>query len=149
MTITLKPVTQENWRMIISLGVIDEDQEYIESNSIILLESIYEPGCHAFGIYSDETIVGFTAYSSDTKKILINTFMIDKRFQGRGLGKEAFGQLLHHVKDRFEGVDTIELSCGNPIALHLYRSFGFQMVDDRNDKECQDCQEFVMTLKLI
>ena len=56
-------------------------------------------------------------------------FMIDKRFQGRGYGKEAFRQILDFIKTRPDGPsDYVLLSYGpaNEIGKKLYASFGFE-----------------------
>ena len=62
----------------------------------------------------------------DPKEYEIFRFMVDSKFQGRGIGRLALSLALDEIRS-LKGVETI-LICyvpSNPIAKDFYASFGF------------------------
>jgi diamine N-acetyltransferase len=64
--------------------------------------------------------------------------MIDKNFQGKGYGKEAFGKALDLIKTFPQG-DAVSVFLSynpeNEVARKLYASFGFVENGDISDDE--------------
>lgn len=109
-------------------GVGTVMEQYLCCNAVSVAESQYYPEMHPKAIYDDETLIGFfmyrrTAEEADTATIC--RFMIDHTFQGRGLGRQAFGCILQNLKA--QGVQKVILMIddANKIAQKLYVSFGF------------------------
>ena len=67
----------------------------------------------------------------------IDRFMIDKRFQGKGYGKLAFGMLIEKIKNDFTYKEiNLSYNPSNSIAENLYRSFNFIKTGKFSGNEC-------------
>ena len=103
-----------------------------------------------FGIYDDDTPVGFLMVGYDTDDYWEDApaiangnynlwrLMIDKRYQGKGYGKEAVRLALDFVRTWPCGkADYCWLSYEpeNGVARELYRSFGFAETGEYDGEE--------------
>lgn len=117
------------------IGTIME--EYLCCNAISIAESKYFPEMHPNAIYNDEELIGFFMYKRTEEQddtATICRFMIDCKFQNRGLGRKAFQCILSSFK--MQGIKRvfIMLDDTNEIAKKLYLSFGFKFTG-KIDKE--------------
>ncbi len=103
--IRLEKVTGRNVWDILRLSVKDEQRSFVAANDISIIEaytSITGNGyAYPFGIYDDDTAVGFLMVGYDTddywenppkiaeKNYNLWRFMIDKNYQHKGYGKAA------------------------------------------------------------
>ena len=147
--IHLKEITtDEMLDECVGLKVKKEQQLY--SNAYSLAEawlqcSIKEVDLNPFCIYKDNTMVGFVMflYCEDEKYASIYRFMIDKRYQGKGYGKEAMSVVLEYINDNPKFDDCtigLEVHRDNDVAINLYKSFGFLPtgeVDDNGEMEME------------
>lgn len=133
--ITIQEVTRENWPEACDLKVAPEQEEYVPSVAISVAEGYIRPHKQEivtpYAIYADGEMVGFFAYSYDpesTDNYWINGFLIDKRFQGKGLGKAAFAAIIEHVRKTFSQCNRVGLTVhpDNAPARKLYEAFGFR-----------------------
>ena len=143
--IHLEKIDYKNYDKIIDLTVKREQRNYVADNVYSLAEaySFEKSGgtVFTFGIFNGKRPVGFVMIGYDvpldepdekywfaSKNYFIWRFMIAKRYQGRGYGKEAFKQVLDFIKT-FPGGDAeyvwISYEPENEGAKHLYGSFGF------------------------
>jgi diamine N-acetyltransferase len=126
--IRLRPITRENWDEAARLEVTPEQAGFIEPNVWSIAESCFYDQLRAMAIYDSRTIVGFLmwGYSPDDSRPWLYRFMIDRRYQGKGLGKAALDLLLKELK----GQGLPELNVGyhrdNRVAERLYLSAGFE-----------------------
>ena len=134
MTITLRPLTADNWIECIYLTVTPEQEGFVWPNSNSIAQFHFEPSCVPLIIYHDETMVGFTMY--DTADYMILRLMIDQRYQRRGYGCAAM-QLLFERLEREYAHPTVSVSFvpGNTAAEQLYLSLGFQHTGEIEDGE--------------
>lgn len=142
--IELKPVDGDNVWDIVELSVQDDQQNYVATNTDSILEA-YTTGIAGqialpFGIYNDNELVGFVMFGFDTDgsvddpevavgNYCIWRFMIDKRYQGKGLGKKAVGASLDYLRTWPCGpADFCWLSYEpeNEGAKALYQALGFR-----------------------
>ena len=158
MSIHLEKISWENYYKVLKLRVTKEQENYVASNKASLIHAFVETYTNntpvwAFAIMNGKTIVGFIQLmydndwtgeerddwlnSEEYKKYedkpyyYIWRFMIDKRFQGRGYGKESFKQALDFIKTFPSGkADYVLLSYEpeNGVSKKLYASFGFEEV---------------------
>jgi hypothetical protein len=63
MTLSLWPVTSENWDEVARLEVRDDQSRFVASNSYFLAQAVYESGNTPVAIYDDDTLVGFALYT--------------------------------------------------------------------------------------
>jgi diamine N-acetyltransferase len=132
MKILLREIDKDNWREVIRLKVHKGQEHFVASNLFSLAEAYVKPDApqyHPMAIYHKGQIVGFTMYACDpesSSEHWISRFMIDKRYQGQGLGRAAMVELLKLIS-RNDRCRKINL-CVNPdntAAQELYKSLGF------------------------
>jgi diamine N-acetyltransferase len=133
MPVTLKKINEDNWRECIALCVNDEQKRFVATNENGLALAYAHKEMNPRGIYSDETLVGFIMYACDPDDGLwyINRLMIDKKYQGKGYGKEALKILIEELKT--EGIKSIDIlhRPDNERAIKIYRELGFELTDEK------------------
>ena len=110
-----------------------------------------------FGIYDGEIPVGFLMigfdiddYWEDAPEIAKGNYnlwrlMIDKKYQGKGYGKEAVKLALDYIRTKPCGEAEfcwLSYEPENKVAADLYRSFGFEETGE------MDGEELIAVLKL-
>lgn len=129
MRIMFKAVTYETLKEVCMLSVKDDQVSFIESNAYSIAESKFNDEWNTIGIYIDDILVGFAMYGyiSSEKRVWLDRFMIDGRFQGKGYGRNVIKELINKIFNDFK-CDEIYLSIfdDNLNALKLYNSLGFK-----------------------
>ena len=162
----LEKITPANVWDVIDLKVKKHQKSFVASNDISIVQAYSAIGtkCVAmpFAICNEKRPVGFLMIGFneavlydyddevDAPEILKNNysiwrFMIDKRYQGRGYGKEAMQLALDYVRTFPCGkADYCSLSYEpeNDVAAKLYHSFGFKENGE------MDGDEIVAVIKL-
>ncbi|MDZ4992703.1 GNAT family N-acetyltransferase [Clostridium perfringens] len=133
MNFYFRDINKENWKKAVDLRVKDEQIDFIESNALSIAESKYVKNWIVKGIYLEEELIGFTMYGyfDDDKRVWLDRFMIDYKFQGKGYGKKALLKLIEHIANEFK-VKKIYLSVfeNNKEALGLYENIGFKFTGE-------------------
>lgn len=137
MSITLQPVTAENWKELVKLKVREGQDHFVASNLFSIAEAQFGEefeGHHwemyPFGIYDEETPVGFLMYgynfSHPTQQVFIYRLMVDEKYQGKGYGRWGMEKILEifRADDRVKAVG-ISYEPDNDVARKLYASLGF------------------------
>ena len=142
--VELRKVDATNIWKICALEVAEDQRNFVATNTQSILEAycaISSGGvAMPYGIYDGETPVGFVMLGfgcedwEDAPKIAKDTyniwrFMIDRRYQRKGYGKQAMEAVLRLVETFPHGkADWVWLSYEpeNQVAAELYRSFGFR-----------------------
>ncbi len=154
-------VSGKNVWGILSLDVREDQKSFVAPNSRSIIEAycaIADGGCaFPFGIYHDNEAVGFLliGYGTDESwtdapdiaegNYNIWRFMIDRRFQGRGYGREALGLALEFIAKKPCGDAAycwLSYEPENKAAKSLYHSFGFRETGE------MDGGEIIAALKL-
>ncbi len=132
MEIQLRPIDADNWHEAIGLQVLPEQTDFVASNLYSLAEAFVKPEWPEYrplAIYQNGLMVGFTMYAGDPSsrdKHFIQRFMIDRKFQGRGYGRAAFGEILKLIRSNRNCEQiTLSVNPANAGARQLYESFGF------------------------
>jgi diamine N-acetyltransferase len=150
----LLPVDGHNVWDILELRVREDQKEFVAPNDISLIEAYialaHNASAFPFGIYDDETLVGFLMVGfgvddswDDAPAIAQDNYslwrlMIDRRYQGRGYGRAAVRLALDFIKTLPCGpADYCWLSYEptNTIAQSLYQSFGFVETGEKDGDE--------------
>ena len=111
-------------------------------NAISIAETKYHSEMHPYAIYHNNVLVGFFMYQraenrADTATIC--RFMIDDRFQQKGLEEKALEHILRGLK--IQGVKKVilRIDAANEIAKKQGLSFGFQFTGKTsNDESCYE-----------
>lgn len=97
-------------------------------NAISIAEAKYDAQLHPNAIYNNNVLIGFFMYQrmeNQAEEATIRRFMIDGRFQHKGLEEKALEHILRGLK--IQGVRKVVLITdnGNENVKNLYLSFGF------------------------
>lgn len=132
MTVTLRPLTKENWRSVYRLTdtMTDEQKHFVAPNGFSMLEAIWDHEIFtAFGIFDDDTPVGFfmRGYDADEKSHWVVRLMIGGEHQRKGYGRAALGLAIEQFK-AMPGCKEVYISFepNNHGARALYESLGFE-----------------------
>lgn len=126
-SVVLEPVSDRNRRAILALELLPGQQDFVASNADSLEEAGEDGDAVPRAIVADGRVVGFLMYdASNDDEANIYRFMIDRREQGRGLGRAGIAAALGEI----EGLAHVRkvLICyepANTAAKQLYASFGF------------------------
>ncbi len=143
--IHLEKVDHRNVWDIVDLTIFESQYPFVASNDQSLMEAYIaitseDAYAYPFGIYDDDTLVGFlmigyneAGIEDDAPDILKDNYclwrlMIDKNHQGKGFGREAVRLALEFIRTWPHGKAeycVLSYEPENEVAKKLYASFGF------------------------
>ena len=137
--VLLREVTAENWYDCCQLGVSEEQEQFVEPNSVSIAQSKYEPTLRLKAIYLRQDLVGFAMYNTEPEELdghWIYRLMIDKQYQRRGIARQAMRSII----DEMAGLANcrriiVGYKPSNTAARALYASLGFEDRGNRFGKE--------------
>ncbi len=159
--IELRKVDSNNIWEIVKLSVNDNQLNFVATNTESILEAyttITSGGVALpFGIYNGNTLVGFVMFGygsngdEDEPNIAVDNyciwrFMIDKEYQGKGLGRKALQASIEYLRSQPCGQAAycwLSYEPENLGAKALYNSMGFL----ENGEIC--AEEIVAVLQLF
>ena len=118
---------------IIRLSVSEAQKGFVAPNAVSLAQALFAPEAWFRAIYCDDEPAGFVMLYDESlrpepperPKIGVWRFMVDQRYQGRGIGRRMLESLLEVADD---GVVFLEVRTDNEPAIALYQSVGFTRV---------------------
>lgn len=137
--LSLIEVTKDNFNEIINLKIKDSQAGFLSSNLLSIAESKVDDRLVPLGIYSNNELVGFVLleyHNDEAKYVFIKRYMIDSKYQGKGLGRAA----LEYIIDSYlktKDIEFIELMHypENIIAKKLYESLSFNLTGEIRNSE--------------
>ncbi|KKM96582.1 hypothetical protein LCGC14_1176710 [marine sediment metagenome] len=152
--ITIRPVDHSNWKDIINLKVKENQEKFIAPNVKSIAQSKIFKDHFNFAIYCEEQITGYILYfftadndnqipnhlkQDDGSYTEIVRFMVDEKYQRKGIGSKALQLLLGYLHDE-HGSRTIWMSYikENAISGKFFKNCGFQ------ETEIEEKYEFVL-----
>jgi diamine N-acetyltransferase len=141
-------VTSENFEAVIQLRMKEDQQDLMENNLYSLAEAKVFDYLEPRAIYDDEKLIGFILYyfqpagvvrdmgpgegeheihSDGMDYVYLKRLMIDKSWQGRGLGRKAMEAAVDFFKEEYPSIGFVELMhyLDNASGASLYESSGF------------------------
>lgn len=103
-------------------------EEFLCGNAVSISEAAYFPAMNPRALYEGGCLVGFFMYErteAQPETATLCRFMIDRRFQGRGLGRQAFARMLDYFRQQGVRRAVLMIDEENVVAKSLYLSFGF------------------------
>ena len=141
--IKLTRIDENNFLQAFNLR-LDKEQETFVSNPIRSLAQayVYYNQCIPFGIFDDDTMVGYVMviYDYDLEEYNLWHMMIDVSYQHQGFGQLALKKCLDYITSKpFGPSNKVTLTCNknNSIALHLYHKFGFKETGNNDEDEME------------
>src|SRR5262245_43033862 len=144
----LRPVTKENWQVLIKLQVREDQKHFVASNVFSIAQAQFGDefeghwDLHPFGIYDGDVPVGFLMYGLNfdhpTQQAFIQRLMVDEKYQGNGYGRFAMQKMLElfRADERIAEVG-ISYEPENEAARKLYASLGFVETGRKIDAEVE------------
>ncbi len=138
--LSLTKISRDNFEDVIELELEKHQEENLPSNVYSIAESTLSTTFHPRAICVAGKVVGFLMYQfgevgdADEDECTIWRFMIDRRYQNKGIGKVAMGLLLEEIRShqRCKLVD-IYYDAENTAAKKIYSGYGFKEVGHRDD----------------
>lgn len=128
--VELRTITKENLEEVLDLRVSEQQELFVSSTACSLAQAyVYHETAFPFAVYADDIIVGFImmGYYEAKKQYTLWKFMIDKKQQNKGYGREALQQGIMYLKGKFDVKEIYAgVALGNEKAKYLYRSIGFK-----------------------
>ena len=141
--VTLRGVSDENWRAVADVVPRDDQRDWVaESAARYLLLSLREGLWHSLAVYAEGDVVGHIMHAFDEEDGCnwIGGMLVDASEQGSGVGRAALGTLVSYLQDQ-PGAPAIRLSVheDNAPARKLYASAGFVELskDEDGDWTCE------------
>ncbi len=150
----LEKVNGKNVWDILNLKVAKSQREFVASNDRSIIEAYTAITANGyafpFGIYKDDTPVGFLMVGFDVDDYWVDApaiakgnynlwrLMIDEKHQGNGYGREAVRLALDFVRTMPCGMAKycwLSYEPENVAARELYRSFGFVETGEYDGEE--------------
>ncbi|MBO6011793.1 MAG: GNAT family N-acetyltransferase [Oscillospiraceae bacterium] len=121
-------------------------EEFVASNALSIVESVYEKGWTIKALEHEGELVGFTMYGreedddeeddGEEKVPEICRLMIDRRFQNRGLGTQALRMIVDEVRaSRSCSAVILSTDPENARGLHVYHKLGFKETGEMDGDE--------------
>lgn len=152
--IRIESVNGKNVWELLKLQVSEDQRDFVASNDISIIEAYAAITANGyafpFGIYDEDTPVGFLMigfdvddYWDDAPEIARGNYnlwrlMIDKTYQGKGVGREAVSLALEFIKTFPCGEAEycwLSYEPENEAARRLYSSFGFSETGEMDGDE--------------
>lgn len=137
--VSLREVTKETLRDITRLKVSPNQERLVATNAESIAEAHFSPDIAWFrAIYADDTPVGFVMLEDNAAigRYYLWRFMIDARYQKRGIGQRALELLFEYVKTR-PGARVLYTSCvpGEGSPGPFYEKMGFVYTGEEDEGE--------------
>lgn len=141
--ISLRIITEKNFIDAFNLKLANGQECFVSHPVRSLAQAyVYRNQCQPFGIYKDDTMIGYVMviYDYDISEYNIWHMMIDESEQGQGYGSIALDQTIEYIKTKpFGTSDKVTLTCNmdNIQALKLYKSKGFIETGAKDEHEIE------------
>lgn len=146
--IRFEKVTPSNFDQVVHLQMKDSQISFMENNIYSLAEAKVFDYLEPRAIYNDDTLIGFMLFyyqpdgviremgpgeglheikNDGMDYIYFKRFMLDKKFQGQGLGKAAMMEATKFFKTEYPNAGFVELMhyMDNETGASLYEAAGF------------------------
>jgi diamine N-acetyltransferase len=137
--VSLREITKETLRDITGLKVSPGQERFVATNAESIAEAYFSPEIAWFrAVYADDTPVGFIMLEDNVAegRYYLWRFMIDARYQGRGIGQRALELVFEYVRTR-PGASVLYTSCvpGEGSPGPFYEKLGFAYTGEEDGGE--------------
>jgi diamine N-acetyltransferase len=136
--VELREVSKDTVRAICMLHVDPSQRGFVAPNAVSFAEAMFEPRAWFRAVVADDVPVGFVMLAIDESKpeYYLWRFMIDARYQGRGYGRAALGQVIEHVRTRPNASELLVSWVPEPGGPEpFYRGLGFEPTGEMDGDE--------------
>ncbi len=132
--VSLREITADSLNAVLKLSPREGQKRFVASNAVSIAQAMYAPEAWFRGIWFDDEPAGFVMLYDESLRdvppvspvVSVWRFMIDARFQGRGIGAAALDAIIEHVRGKRVS-DRLLLSYvpGDGCPEPFYRRAGF------------------------
>ena len=151
LAVRLGTIAEENWLEAASLSVAEEQKNFV-APAVGILARGYVYRDHNARVWTIECggqPVGLALVREFTEEPLgydLQQLMIDRRFQGQGIGTAALRLILERLREEAHyGTVEVCVKQNDTVALHLYRKAGFAD-SGYVDPDAPDCVNLILSL---
>lgn len=133
--VKLVPLTLHNWETVLNLKPRPEQQEFLPDILHSIALSRFD-GSELLGIEHNQLMVGYLQWAKWSGVYWITRILVDRSYQGLGLGKAALIQLLDQLatyKNAYEVRTTVAIK--NGMAEYLFFAQGFERTMELENRE--------------
>lgn len=144
----LVEINEDNWTDFVRLQLREDQRAFLDSPVGILARGyVYRARrARVIGIAEDGTAVGLALVKDLDEEPAcydLQQFLIDRRFQGRGLGTEALRRILAELEaERKYGCVEVCVKREDAAALRVYEKLGFTDTG-YIDEDAPDCRNLM------
>ena len=128
-TLTVIGLTADNVEDVLAVSPFPEQLQYVNPVAWYVARSAYQNVWQPVGLATeDDAVVGFAewAYDESDGTYSLGGIIIDRRQQGRGLGRAALDALVAFLQAQpVSGVVALTVHADNERARGLYERYGF------------------------
>ena len=142
--VSLREITADTVIPIVRLSVAESQKGFVAPNAVSLAQALFAPEAWYRAIYLGDEPAGFVMLYDESLRLSpppqpevgVWRFMIDQRFQGRGIGRAALTLVIEHARSK-DVFRKLELSyvpgpgCPEP----FYSSLGFRHTGRMDEDE--------------
>lgn len=104
--VTLREITADTVIAVVKLSVADDQKGFVATNAVSLAQALFAPEAWYRAIYCGDELAGFVMLEDESLRspppaepeVGVWRFMIDQKFQRRGVGRAALLQVIEHVR---------------------------------------------------
>jgi len=135
--VELREITRDTVRTVCELKVADGQQGFVAPNAVSIAEAHFTPEHWMRAVYADGEPAGFVlTYEEPAKGTwYLWRFMVDERFQRRGVGRRAMELLLDRWRELGAPTGRLSVVPTNPGAIAFYESLGFRLTGEEHGGE--------------
>jgi diamine N-acetyltransferase len=136
--VELRPIDAGNWRDVAGLQVTDAQRDFVAEPCYYLALCHYGQLWQPLAICSGGAVVGMMMWAIDEAdgSCWLGGIIIDRRQQGRGLGRAAVLAAMEKLRaEQGCGQFAMSYRAENQRARELYRRIGFIETGEREDDE--------------
>jgi diamine N-acetyltransferase len=106
--VTLREITAETVIPVVKLSVAEDQAQFVATNAVSLAQALFAPAAWYRAIYAGEEPAGFVMLEDPSLRdpppqepeVMLWRLMVDRRFQGQGVGRAAMAQVVEHVRGK-------------------------------------------------
>jgi diamine N-acetyltransferase len=106
--VSLCVITAETVRSVVALSVAESQKSFVAPNAVSLAQALFAPEAWYRAVYFGQELAGFVMLDDESLRspspprpqVGVWRFMIDAKFQGRGIGRAALLQVIAHVRSK-------------------------------------------------
>ena len=106
--VSLREITADTVLRVVRLSVSESQKGFVAPNAVSLAQALFAPEAWYRAIYCADEPVGFVMLEDESllspspaePEVGVWRFMIDARFQRRGIGRAALQKVIEHVRGK-------------------------------------------------